>query len=271
MNLLIQAEEEEDISLSEQLAVRLGVSAGRVGEELFSDLLSAAAMILHASTHNGLSLSAPQINKKARVSISFHSGALTHRRLYGGGKSQSIAKAIGITPGSRVRVVDATGGLGSDGFTLASLGAEVTCVERSPVLSVLLEDAMHRAIIFAEDAGDEDLLGVLRRFKVVEADSLSWLASASSVDAEVVYLDPMFPERKKSASVKKEMQVLQALLGKEPQQDERLLAAALARASHRVVVKRPRHAPPIKGPAPQYSIEGKTTRFDIYPLKSLKK
>ncbi len=40
-------------------------------------------------------------------------------------------------------------------------------------------------------------------------------------------------------------------------------------AGKRVVVKRPRKAPVISGPAPSYSLEGKSSRYDIYAKKKL--
>ena len=85
----------------------------------------------------------------------------------------------------------------------------------------------------------------------------------------MIYLDPMFPHRDKSSLVKKEMRVFQPLVGSDPDADA-LLDAALALATHRVVVKRPRKAPCLTGPAPGYTLEGKSSRFDIYPKKSFK-
>ena len=86
---------------------------------------------------------------------------------------------------------------------------------------------------------------------------------------QVVYLDPMFPTRDKSAQVKKEMRLFHPLVGADDDAP-RLLEAALALASHRVVVKRPRRAQAITGTPPSYALEGKSSRFDIYPKKSLK-
>ncbi|MCT1282181.1 class I SAM-dependent methyltransferase, partial [Pseudomonas aeruginosa] len=87
---------------------------------------------------------------------------------------------------------------------------------------------------------------------------------------QVIYLDPMFPHRDKSALVKKEMRLFRPLVGDDLDAPA-LLQAALALASHRVVVKRPRKAPIIEGPKPGYSLEGKSSRYDIYPKKALGK
>jgi len=84
-----------------------------------------------------------------------------------------------------------------------------------------------------------------------------------------IYLDPMFPHRDKSALVKKEMRVFRPLVGDDLDAPA-LLEAALALATHRVVVKRPRKAPIIEGGKPSHSLEGKSSRYDIYPKKALK-
>ncbi len=86
---------------------------------------------------------------------------------------------------------------------------------------------------------------------------------------QVIYLDPMFPHRDKSALVKKEMRVFRPLVGDDLDAPA-LLEAALALATHRVVVKRPRKAPIIDGPKPSHGLEGKSSRYDIYPKKALK-
>ena len=84
----------------------------------------------------------------------------------------------------------------------------------------------------------------------------------------MVLVDPMHPPRGNSALVKKEMRVFRELAG-DDDDAPRLLAAALEVATHRVVVKRPRKAPPIAGPAPQHTLEGKTSRYDLYVHRSL--
>ncbi|MBS1227845.1 MAG: SAM-dependent methyltransferase, partial [Proteobacteria bacterium] len=84
-----------------------------------------------------------------------------------------------------------------------------------------------------------------------------------------IYLDPMFPHRDKSAQVKQDMRHFRPLAGDDDDAPQ-LLAAALALATHRVVVKRPRKAPAIAGQLPGSALEGKSSRFDIYPKKSLK-
>ena len=227
-----------------------------------------ADLILHISNQDGSSLSCPRLDPKARLRISFSSGVVQHRRQFGGGKSQLIAKAVGIKSGVKPNILDVTAGLGRDAFVFASLGSKVTALERSAVLVYLLDQAK---IIAAEKAldVDEDLAEVLGRLTIIGGDAQDLLPSKDLLPAQVVYLDPMFPERKKAAAVKKEMQILHELLDQDSRDESSLLERALDHASHRVVVKRPRHAPPIGGPKPKYALEGKSTRFDIYPLKAL--
>lgn len=215
----------------------------------------------------GVFLEAADNRKHGRIQVDFCAGGAAHRRLYGGGKGQMIAKAVGITAQIKPQVFDATAGLGGDAFVLACLGCPVTMMERSPVAYALLEDGLRRAGRFAAEQ-DEELAAVLQRMQLFPGDSIAYLESQDDPVADVIYLDPMFPERQKSAAVKKEMQAFHEVIGQD-RDDERLLQAALKRAIYRVVVKRPRHAPPIGGQKPHYTLEGKSSRYDIYALRSL--
>ena len=195
--------------------------------------------------------------------IDFLSGYSTHRRLFGGGKSQLIAKAVGIRPGFRPHVVDATAGLGRDSFVLASLGCQVQMIERSPIVASLLEEALHKA------ANDAEIGPIIARMQLYKGDAIAWLqAHAEPVD--VITVDPMFPHREKSALVKKEMRLFREMLGGD-EDAPLLLQAALAKSRYRVVVKRPRKAPAIEGKAPSFTLEGQSTRFDIYVLSGVPK
>lgn len=191
------------------------------------------------------------------VWVDFASVRSTTRRRGADRRGERIARAVGMHRGMR-RIVDATAGLGRDAFVLAALGADVTALERSPVIGALLEDGIRRASLVEETAPI-----VTRRLRLVVTDARDWLESLIEAERpEVVYLDPMFPPRKKSARVKKEMQLLEALLGFEPDGDALFRAASKA-AGRRVVVKRPAHAPPL-APDPSVVYKGKDTRFDVY-------
>ena len=101
------------------------------------------------------------------------------------------------------------------------------------------------------------------------ADPLArWRDEFVIADPDVIYLDPMFPVRSKSAQVKKEMRIFHQLVGADPDSDS-LLDAALSQARYRVVVKRPRIAPALANTPPNYTLEGKSNRYDIYTLQKL--
>ncbi len=197
------------------------------------------------------------------IRAGFHGSAVNYRRAKGGGRSEMIARAIGIKGAKLPSVIDATAGLGGDAFVLASLGCRVTLLERVPAVSVLLQDGLERSARYA-GTSDPQLAEILQRMQLVRVDAIEYLSRMKATDApEVVYLDPMFPQRQKSAAVKKEMQIFHRLIGADVDAD-RLFEAALASGAGRVVVKRPRLAKPLAGCALGHSIEGKRNRYDIY-------
>lgn len=197
------------------------------------------------------------------VRAEFVTGKMGYRREHGGGAGQLVAKAVGLQKTrADLHVVDATAGLGQDAFVLASLGCKVTLFERNPVIHALLADGLARASLNVACAP------IVERMSLKEGSSIQWLASAGADAADVIYLDPMFPHRDKSALVKKEMQVFRTVVG-DDDDSEALLAAALECATYRVVVKRPRKAPAIVGPDPATRVEGKSSRYDVYSIKAL--
>ena len=205
---------------------------------------------------NKLSLLALIDNDEISICVDFISAEISHRLKQGHGKNQALAKAIGLNKRSNLKVVDATAGLGRDAFILASLGCEVLMIERAIPVAELLLDGMRR--------GKEniEIEPIVERLQLRIEDSINYL-QAPTEKPDVVYLDPMFPERKKTAKVKKEMQLLQRLHGVE-QDNETLLNAALVCAKQRVVVKRPKGAEPFCGRPPTHVIETKKMRYDVY-------
>ncbi|TBV00088.1 class I SAM-dependent methyltransferase [Stutzerimonas kirkiae] len=197
------------------------------------------------------------------VRVDFVEGAVAHRRQFGGGSGQMIAKAVGIAPGVRPRVLDATAGLGRDAFVLASLGCQVLMIERQPLIAALLEDGLVRASRATE------VQDIVQRMALLQGNAIELMRGWGEDAPQVIYLDPMFPHRDKSALVKKEMRLFRPFVGDDLDAPA-LLAEALRLASHRVVVKRPRKAPALEGAEPSYRLEGKSSRYDIYARKSLK-
>lgn len=183
-------------------------------------------------------------------------GPVGHRRRFGGGRRQPLPRAAGFVGGVTPSIIDATAGLGRDAFLLASMGAEVTLIERSPAVHALLAEGLARAA----DAGGETA-AVIGRMTLLQGDARTLLAGLA---ADVVLVDPMHPERTKSALVKQEMRLLRDLVGADEDALE-LMQAALACAAKRVVLKWPLRAEPMPGlQAPSHQILGKTLRFDVF-------
>jgi 16S rRNA (guanine1516-N2)-methyltransferase len=105
-------------------------------------------------------------------------------------------------------------------------------------------------------------LAVLGRIELRVGDALSLIPTLPLAD--VILLDPMFPERGKSALKDKGMRALRALVGDDLDASA-LLTLARRYVGRRVVVKRPLGAEPLAGPAPSGAIRGTTVRYDIYP------
>lgn len=245
-------------ALSAKDQERAQVLAERLGLPLAAD----DAQMLLQFAELGLQLIELGPQAPGPVRVDFVEGALAHRRQFGGGSGQMIAKAVGVAPGIRPTVLDATAGLGRDGFVLASLGCVVTLVERQPIIAALLADGLERA------TRDQEVAAIVARMRLISADAIEAMQTWDAEVPQVVHLDPMFPHRDKSALVKKEMRLFRPLVGDDDDAPQ-LLEAALALASHRVVVKRPRKAPAIAGPKPGYALEGKSSRYDVYPKKKL--
>ena len=151
--------------------------------------------------------------------------------------------------------VDATAGLGEDSLLLAAAGFTVTMFEKDPVIAALLRDALERA------AANPELAPVAARMTLVEGDSVAGLRDLG-FSPDVVFLDPMFPERTKSAAVKKKFQLLHHL--ERPCDNEaELLGAALAARPRKVVIKRPPKGPLLAGAKPSYQVAGKAVRYDV--------
>ncbi|PMZ94422.1 MULTISPECIES: class I SAM-dependent methyltransferase [unclassified Pseudomonas] len=247
----------------EALAAQFQAQAEAWAQRLGLPLVDEAAEFAVQLGAEGLQIQQLGPQAPGPVRVDFVEGQAAHRRLYGGGNGQMIAKAVGIAQGVRPRVLDATAGLGKDAFVLASLGCEMTLIERQPLIAALLEDGLARA------RGDAEIGPIVARMQLLTGNAIERMRAWEGEAPQVIYLDPMFPHRDKSALVKKEMRVFRPLVGDDLDAPA-LLEAALALASHRVVVKRPRKAPIIEGGKPSHSLEGKSSRYDIYPKKALK-
>ena len=232
-------------------------------------LLDSGSFVLIVGVQ-GVGLQATGKKAPGPIRVDFAQGASAHRRQFGGGKGQMIAKAIGVKGAYRPHIVDLTAGLGQDGFVLATLGCEMTLVERSPIVHALLGDGLSRAGLSA----DPELHNILQRMTLQHLQGVDYLRQLEQ-PADVIYFDPMFPERTSKAEVNKSMKAFHSLVGSDDDAGE-ILSLALTKAQYRVVVKRPRKAsaihvqyPDLHLPAPNVVFEGKSTRFDVYTFKKM--
>lgn len=168
-----------------------------------------------------------------------------------------LVRAAKIKGASNHTVIDATAGLGEDAFLLAAAGFTVELYERDPTIAALLRDGLERA---ATDPASTDIVS---RMHLHEQDSVSALAALEQ-SPDVVYLDPMFPERSKSAAVRKKMQLMQRIEHPTTAEDETALVEA-ARTTHprKIVIKRPVKGPWLANIKPSYSITGTSVRYDV--------
>ena len=209
-------------------------------------------------TPAGLALARLDSNEQPLL-INFADGAHTYRRLHGGGRGQPIAKALGLAKYKEPpRIIDATAGIGQDSFVLASLGATVIAIERNPIVAALLQDALLRA------QAHPDVSDIASRIVLLKSDAHLTMAKVAldQHPIDIVYLDPMFPHRSKSALVKKELRILRDIVGDDADADA-LLQQALKSAA-KVVVKRPKIAPYLNAQKPDRQWLGERNRFDIY-------
>lgn len=170
---------------------------------------------------------------------------------------EMLVKAVRIKDKKgTITVVDATGGLGEDSLILAAAGCRVTVFERGNAVFRLLEDTVKRALLLPE------LAEIVCRMDIRNEDSIASLGKLSE-SPDVVFLDPMFPEKNKGGMTNKKLQVIRSL--ETPcEEEEELMAAAISAKPIKIVVKRPSKGPWLANRKPSYSIGGKTIRYDIY-------
>jgi len=233
------------------LAQSLNLPQTDPGDEAFELLLVVCS--------DCLELRATGADSPGPIAVDFTGPTVDYRRRRGGGRRQLIARAVGVR-GAAPTVLDATAGLGRDAFVLASLGCHVTAVERSPVLGVMLQDGLSRAAKASAPAARD----AASRITLIVDDARDVLDKLDNELApDVVYIDPMYPPRKKqSARVKKEMRLCRALVGDDGDAGE-LLEAARRVARTRIVVKR-MLAAPLLSPAPAIQYRSRKTRYDVY-------
>jgi 16S rRNA (guanine1516-N2)-methyltransferase len=245
-----------DEKYAARLARRLGLRHLATGTDPAS---CTQAEILLVVSDRALCLQQTGKDAPGAISVDFGSAALRYRRR--SGTTELLGRAVGHHPKRPLTILDATAGLGRDAFILAGLGNEVRLCERDPVVVELLR----AGLAGASRRLDSGLREVALRMSLHPGDARDQGGSLLS-GVDVVYLDPMFPVRAKSAAVKKEMALLQRMLGESstPGESDSLLRWALEQGAARVVVKRPAAAASLAGPRPSHGIEGKSIRYDVY-------
>ncbi|MDO8861470.1 class I SAM-dependent methyltransferase [Haliea sp. E1-2-M8] len=256
----MQATVAESYAAAENLAAALGLALLDPGDTADKNCFAALLLV----SPDTLALQAPGRSAPNPVAVDFGAAAMRHRRR--GGQNELLGRAVGVGKKSPLRVLDATAGLGRDSFVLADLGCEVTLAEREPVVAALLRSGLAHA----GSSADRWLGEVVGRMTLAEGDARQ-LGAAAVERQDVIYLDPMFPPRDKSAAVKKEMALFQALFSHSDAVEDAsaLLAWALQMPVARVVVKRPLKAAPLGGRAASHAIRGKAVRYDVYVLSAL--
>ncbi len=227
------------------------------------------APLLHfVSLPEGLTVQAEDRQQFGSITVDFAAPSIMRRVQQGRGGL--LAKAILSAPDKPLPLVwDVTAGLGRDAMTLAYLGCQVVAFERNPWVGMLLLDAHRRAL-----AASGEIKDAAERLKIRSEDARHVLAQSDGIAErpDVILLDPMFPEGKGKAAVKKEAALLRALVseGHDPLQDAELFQLAMQTATSRVVVKRSLRAPSIvDDPTPQATFKGKSVRVDRYRALTL--
>lgn len=183
---------------------------------------------------------------KLQLMLDFRSGNYRHRNEHIG--KEPLLQAVKIKKKLPSSVLDTTPGVLKDSFMLAGRGVQVTAIERNPILYIMVKHALEQVEVpINYHFGDAKLL-------------------LSEHQADIIYLDPMYPPKKKAAQVKKDMQILHQIIGGDDDAAELLDCACQHAKSHqsRVVVKRPNYAEPLGNKKPSHTSQTGTTRFDVY-------
>lgn len=193
-------------------------------------------------------------NQLTHIQFDLDKGKFATRANQATQSNEIVAKAIGCKPGYRPKILDITAGMGRDALIMAKLGCQVVMQERNFAIYHLLKNALKRL------QQNEQFLTIAKNLTLVHCDSLS---TKSKSEVDVIYCDPMFPIRKKSALVKKEMRIFHRLCGDDIDSDQ-LLVQSLNSNAKRIVVKRPKGAEFLANLKPSHQVLGKQFRYDVY-------
>ncbi|QIW10756.1 class I SAM-dependent methyltransferase [Francisella sp. LA112445] len=198
-------------------------------------------------------------NKTQELFIDFNSNEIANR-IDPKSKKCSVVQAVEGRSKEKLKVLDTTAGLGRDTFTLAARGHLVTSIEKDIYIYLLLCDALHRA------CKTQSISHIAQNITLLNLDSNQYILTTEKV-YDCIYVDPMFPPRRKSAKVKQGMQVLHEVAFNDESHNTQLLKNILeTKKTKKVIVKRPINADFLYNRKPSSQLKGKTNRFDIYSL-----
>lgn len=195
--------------------------------------------------------------KVSPLIIDFESVSYRQRLLRGGRRKEAVARAVLQGVKDDALIFDATAGLGRESMILAHAGGRVVSFERQLPVWFILKDALLRA----EGSG-------YLPFTLPELQPIGTITDRPYTERpEVVYYDPMFPEKQSSAQVKKDMFIFRNVVGHD-EDTVFFIREALKLAKKRVTVKRPDFAPVLEDEVLKcsYSVDGGQCRFDCYTV-----
>ena len=254
---VIFLEDERYRSMAEQLSAQESVS---IIETLPHPDSSEAGLRINFEAQ-GVSIQGFGEYATNKVQVDFVGGSLSRRSQHKHLHGEMVAKAVGIKKYPNSKVFDATTGLARDSFILATLGCQMDMMEQSNIIACLIVDGLKRG------QDENELAATMARMNFKQGNSLDYMQAQRDNELlrpDVVYLDPMFPDRQKTALAKKEMRLFQ-LFGLDEESDlDLMLEAAMRFAKRHVVLKRPLKAAPLNHFRPSHSISGRSCRFDVY-------
>ncbi|BCD89943.1 ribosomal RNA small subunit methyltransferase J [Francisella halioticida] len=198
-------------------------------------------------------------DKNQELFIDFNSNDILNR-INPKSKKCSVVQAIEGRSKEKLKILDTTTGLGRDTFTLASRGHQITSIEKDVYIYLLLCDALYRA------SQIESISHIATNITLINLDSNQYILTTEQL-FDCIYVDPMFPPRRKSAKVKQDMQILHKIAFNDENHNTLLLKNILkTQKAKKVIVKRPIYAEFLYNKKPSSQLKGKINRFDIYSL-----
>ncbi len=182
--------------------------------------------------------------------IDFKNDKLNYHKKKASLKSELISKAVG-SGRMGMRVFDLTAGLAIDSIFLAQMGYQVEALERNALIYLCLQNALQNETEV--------------HLKIHFGEALEWVQN-NKIETDIIYFDPMFPQKKKSALPRQEMLFFKEMVGSDADAENVFTEILNLKKIKRIVVKRPLSAPAFKKPNGQ--LAGKLIRYDIYGAQS---